>query len=168
MAPETLNDLLMDGLRDMYHAEQQAEQALPHLARAASNPALGMALEDHLEETRRHVQRLEEAFQLLGAPARGKRCKGMEGLLEEGRELLESGGSEAVLDAGIIAGAQKVEHYEIAAYGCLITWAETLGEDEVAHLLEQNLAEEKAADEHLTHLAKEGVNALAARGNGAG
>lgn len=166
MAPATLNDLLIDGLRDMYHAEKQVVKALPQLARAASNPALGTALEDHLEETRRHVQRLEEAFKLLDAPARGKRCKGMEGLLEEGKEFLESGGSDPVLDAGIIAGAQKVEHYEIAAYGCLITWAETLGEDEVAHLLEQNLAEEKTADEHLTHLAKAGVNALAAHGDG--
>lgn len=167
MAPETLKDLLIDGLRDMYHAERQVEEALPRLARAASSPGLGMALEDHLEETRHHVARLEEAFQLLGTPARGKRCKGMEGLLEEGRELLESGGSEPALDAGIIAEAQKVEHYEMAAYGCLITWAETLGQDEVAHLLEQSLDEEKAADELLTHLAEEGVNALAARGEGA-
>jgi ferritin-like metal-binding protein YciE len=168
MAPATLNDLLLDGLRDMYHAEQQVELALPRFAQASSNPALSMTFEDHREATRRQVERLEAAFHLLGAPVGGKRCKGMEGLLEEGRELLEAGGSEPVLDAGIIAGAQKVEHYEIAAYGCLVTWAETLGEDEVAHLLEQSLAEEKTADEHLTHLAKEGVNALAAQGNGTG
>lgn len=166
MVPTTLNDLLLDGLRDAYHAEKQVVKALPQLARAASNPALGRAFEDHLGDTKRQVARLEEAFQLLGATARGKRCKGMEGLLEEGKEFLESGGSDPVLDAGIIAGAQKVEHYEMATYGCLITWAETLGEVEVAHLLEQSLDEEKTADELLTHLAEEGVNALAARGDG--
>lgn len=166
MALATLNDLLLDGMRDMYNAEKQVVKALPRMARAASSPELRQAFEHHLEETRHHVERLDQAFARLGVPLRGKHCKGMEGLLEEGREFLEGGGADLVLDAGIISEAQKVEHYEMAAYGCLITWAETLGENEVAHLLEQSLHEEKAADKKLSQLAEDGVNQMAMQPHG--
>lgn len=168
MALDTLNDLLLDGMRDIYHAEKQLVKAMPQLARAATNPNLRQAIEDHLTETERHVERLDQAFAKLGTPAKGKRCKGMEGLLEESKAFLEESGADPVLDAGIISEAQKAEHYEMASYGCLITWAETLGETEVARLLEQNLDEEKSADEKLTHLAEEGVNQMAAQGQSRG
>ena len=164
MALETLNDLLLEGMRDMYHAEKQMVKALPRMASAAASPNLRQAIEHHLAETEHHVERLDQAFTRLGAPAKGKRCKGMEGLIEEGREFLEESGTDQVIDAGIISEAQKAEHYEMASYGCLITWAETLGENEVARLLEQNLDEEKSADQKLTHLAEEGVNQMAAQG----
>jgi ferritin-like metal-binding protein YciE len=168
MALETLNDLLLEGMRDIYHAENQLVKALPNLARAATNPDLRQAIEDHLAQTEGHVKRLDQAFAKLGAPAKGKRCKGMEGLIEEGKEFLEEAGADDVLDAGIIGEAQKAEHYEISSYGCLITWAETLGENDVARLLEQNLDEEKSADEKLTQLAEEGVNQMAAQGQARG
>jgi ferritin-like metal-binding protein YciE len=160
----TLHDLMVDHLKDLYNAERQVLSVLPRMARSARTPALRTALDDHRQQTENHVARLEEAFALLGVPARGKPCRGMEGLLAEGKELLDAEGDEAVKDAGIIAAAQRVEHYEIAGYGCAITYAGLLGHRDVAQLLGATLEEEKAADERLSALAESDVNARAARG----
>jgi ferritin-like metal-binding protein YciE len=176
MALETLQDLMIDNLKDLYHAEKQLVGALPLMAKGAKTEALRQALEEHLTQTRTHVNRLEEAFELLGLPPRGKTCHGMEGLIAEGKELLDTDTDDAVRDAGIIAAAQRVEHYEIAGYGCVITYAELLGQAEVARLLENTLDEEKKADQKLTQLAHDEVNARAAdatpamshRGSGSG
>src|SRR3954452_4855078 len=126
MNAESLHDLFVDELKDVYNAEKQLVRALPRMARAASNPQLRKAFEQHLRQTEGHVARLERIFKELGAPARGKRCKGMEGLIEEGKEVMEEH-EGSVLDAGLISAGQRVEHYEIAAYGCLRTYAQLLG-----------------------------------------
>lgn len=161
MALDTMQELLCEELRDIYNAEQQLVKALPKLAGVATTPSLQDALQDHLVETEGHVRRLEQVFEVLGHKAAGKKCKGMEGLLEEGAEMAEQTGSELVRDAGIISAAQRVEHYEIAAYGCAITHARVLGLEEVADLLEQTLAEEKLADERLSTIADQEVNGSA-------
>ena len=161
MALDTMQELLCEELRDIYNAEQQLVKALPKLAGVATTPSLQDALQDHLVETEGHVRRLEQVFEVLGHKAAGKKCKGMEGLLEEGAEMAEQTGSELVRDAGIISAAQRVEHYEIAAYGCAITHARVLGLEEVAELLEQTLAEEKLADERLSTIADQEVNGSA-------
>ena len=161
MALDTMQELLCEELRDIYNAEQQLVKALPKLAGVATTPSLQDALQDHLVETEGHVRRLEQVFEVLGHKAAGKKCNGMEGLLEEGAELAEQTGSELVRDAGIISAAQRVEHYEIAAYGCAITHARVLGLEEVADLLEQTLAEEKLADERLSTIADQEVNGSA-------
>jgi ferritin-like metal-binding protein YciE len=158
MALETLHDLMVDQLKDLYNAERQVLSALPKLARNADTTALRNALDDHRRQTETHVARLEEAFALLGEPARGKTCKGMEGLLAEGKEMLEQDGDGAVKDAGIIAAAQRVEHYEIAGYGCAINFAGLLGHNDVAQLLGTTLDEEKAANDTLTTLAESDIN----------
>jgi len=132
MALDTMQELLCEELRDIYNAEQQLVKALPKLAGVVTTPSLQDALQDHLTETEGHVRRLEQVFEALGQKAAGKKCKGMEGLLEEGAEMAEQTGSELVRDAGIISAAQRVEHYEIAAYGCAITHARVLGLEEVA------------------------------------
>jgi ferritin-like metal-binding protein YciE len=163
MQISTLHDLMVHELRDLYSAERQLVQALPKLARSVTAPELKSAIEDHLAQTEGHVARLEQAFELLGEPARGKKCRGMEGLIEEGRELLEEDMDPEVLDAGIIAAAQRVEHYEIAAYGTVCEYARTMQHTDVLSLLEATLDEEKEADDKLTAIAEGGINSLAER-----
>lgn len=152
MAAENLKELFVEEIKDIYDAEKQLTKALPKLAKAAGSDELRSAFEEHLEITRMHVSRLEEVFQLLGMAARGKTCEGMKGLIEEGQEAMEElDGS--TLDAALIASAQKVEHYEIATYGTLATFAEVLDMQEAKDLLGQTLEEEKEADEKLTTIA---------------
>jgi ferritin-like metal-binding protein YciE len=165
---ETLHDLFKDHLKDLYNAERQLLKALPKMAKASSSPELREAFESHLEETRTHVERLEEIASQLDFKPTGKHCKGMEGLIEEGKELLEEDASDAVLDAGLIAAAQKVEHYEICAYGTARAMAEQLGLDQVVEILQQTLQEEDAADDKLTELSEGGILAAAMSGDGEG
>lgn len=159
----TFEDLFVDELKDLYNAEQQLTRALPKMAKAASTPELKKAFESHLEETKQQVQRLEQVFEEIGTPAKGKTCQAMKGLIEEGSELLGEGMENEVLDAGLIGAAQRVEHYEIAAYGTARTMAETLGHKKAVKLLDQTLKEEKAADEKLTRIAESVVNVRAAQ-----
>jgi ferritin-like metal-binding protein YciE len=159
---QTLRELMIEELRDLYNAEKQLTKALPKLAKAASSDELRNLLETHLGETETHVERLEQAFEALGEKVRGKHCAGIAGIIEEGSDLLQEDFDGPVLDAGIIAGAQRSEHYEIAAYGSVMAWAKALGLSELASLLDQTLEEEKAADEKLTALAEGSVNAEAA------
>lgn len=161
MALDTMQELLCEELRDIYNAEQQLVKALPKLAATVTTSSLQDALQDHLVETEGQVRRLEQIFEVLGHKAAGKKCKGMEGLLEESSEMTEQKGAELVRDAGIISAVQRIEHYEIAAYGCAITHARVLGLEEVADLLEQTLAEEKHADEKLSIIADQEVNGSA-------
>ena len=163
----TLRSLFIDELRDVHHAERQLLKAIPKLAKAATSDELRQALEDHLGETEEQVSRLEQVFELLEESGKPKPCPGMQGIIEEGSELIQEEDSGAALDAGIIASAQRAEHYEMAAYGTLVAWAEALGEDEVAKLLQATLDEEKAADEKLTQLAEAGINEAAKAGDGA-
>lgn len=156
-----LRDLLVDELGDLLYAENLLVKTLPKVIEASSSPELKEAIESHLEETRGHVSRLEQAFERLGETAKAVKCKGMTGILEEGAEALEKDGEDAVVDAGIIGAAQRVEHYEIAGYGCARSHAEQIGETEVAELLEQTLDEEKKANNKLTAIAKEVVNVQA-------
>lgn len=158
----TLEDLYVDQLRDMHSAEKQLTRALPAMARAASSPDLAKAITDHLEQTRMHVQRLEKILKALDKSPGRKVCKAMQGLVDEGKELLEAKSDEQVLDVGIIMAAQKVEHYEIASYGCLRTYATQLDRENDAQLLDQTLEEEKAADDTLTNLAIGTINPRAA------
>ena len=158
MKLDTLKKLYVEELRDVYNAEQQLVKALPKMAKGASSDELREALETHLDETKGHVERLEQIFEGLDESPKGKTCKAMKGLVEEGSEILEEKGEESVLDAGIIAAAQKVEHYEIATYGTLRTWADLLNQDEAAELLQETLDEEGEADKKLNDLAEEIVN----------
>jgi len=158
----TLKSLLIDELRDIYHAERQLVRALPKLAKAATSPDLREALESHLAETEEQVSRVEQAFAMLNEAAKTKTCAGMTGIVEEGSELIKESDKGAALDAGIIAGAQRAEHYEMAAYGSLMAWARALGHDDVAELLSASLEEEKAADKKLTTLAEKSINRKAA------
>jgi len=161
-----LGDAFLDELRDCYDAEKQLIKALPKLAKAATAPQLKQAFESHLEETREHATRLERAFGMLNEKARGKHCDGIAGIIDEGKAVMEEDFDDVTMDACLIAGGQRAEHYEIAAYGTLIAWAKTLGHGDVADLLAETLQEEKAADEKLTSLAESGVNANAANGAG--
>ena len=154
MKLETMKELLLDELQDLHSAETQITKALPKMAKASSASDLKLAFESHLEETEGHVQRLEKIFKHLKESPKGKTCEGMKGLLKEGDERVKEGGEPEVLDAGLISAAQRVEHYEIAAYGSARTYAELLGESEIVRLLEQTLEEEKAADQKLTKVAK--------------
>jgi len=154
MKLETLRELLIEELKDLYSAETQITKALPKLVKASSAPALQQAFGHHLEETKNHVTRLEQIFDQLNESPKGKTCEGMKGLLKEGEERMGEDGEPDVLDAGLIADAQRVEHYEIAAYGSARTYAELLGEREIMRLLSETLEEEKAADTKLTHVAK--------------
>jgi len=163
-ALKNLNDLLMHELKDLYSAEKQMIKALPKMIKAADNADLKQALEDHLAETEEHVGRLETIFGQLEISGRGTKCKAMEGLVEEGKSILEEEMDQEVRDAAIISAAQRVEHYEIAGYGCARTFAQRLGHNEVAELLQTTLDEEKAADEKLTQIAMDRVNAEAAVG----
>jgi ferritin-like metal-binding protein YciE len=168
----TLRDLLVKELSDIYSAEKQILKALPKMAKAASFPELKQAFEMHQKQTEGHVARLDDVFASLGEKPKRVKCKGMEGLIEEGSELLKEKGEPAALDAGMIAAAQRVEHYEISAYGTVRTYAETLGEDEAARLLQATLDEESQTNEKLNEIAMSTVNpaatvnAGAARGNG--
>jgi ferritin-like metal-binding protein YciE len=161
MALKTLQDLFVDELKDVYSAEKQILKALPRLAKAAASPDLRRAFETHRQQTEGQVARLDNIFEQLGESPRGKKCKGMEGLLAEGTEMMEEEGEQAVIDAGLIAAAQRVEHYEIAAYGCLQSYATLLGHAKAATLLEETLQEEEAADQLLSELADGGVNEAA-------
>ncbi len=157
----TLEDLYLEAIRDLYNAEGQLVKALPKMAKAATAERLTEAFENHLAQTEEHVARLEKVFTSLGVVVRGKKCVAMEGLIEEGKELIESEIEPNVLDAGLIAAAQKVEHYEIASYGTVRVWAEMLGYNDQVELLSQTLAEEKETDVLLTELAESAVNAEA-------
>jgi ferritin-like metal-binding protein YciE len=168
MSLDSLEKLFLEELKDVYNAEKQILRALPRMAKAAESPELEKAFTQHLKETEGQVQRLERIFKELGQAARGKKCKGMEGLLEEGKEVLEEEGDPAVIDAALIASAQRVEHYEIAAYGCLRTYASLLGYSDAERLLSQTLKEEEAADKKLSQLGESGINQSAAMaGSGA-
>ena len=160
MAEETnpLEELLVDELKDIYSAENQMVKALPKMVKAASSPELKRAFERHLEETRRQIERLDQVGQALEIKLTGKKCKGMEGLLEEGKEIMEEDLDENALDAGLIGAAQKAEHYEIAAYGTARTHASLLGYNKIARLLQQTLNEEGATDKKLTQLAENIIN----------
>jgi ferritin-like metal-binding protein YciE len=162
MADGTLHDAFLDELRDAYDAEKQLTRALPKLAKAASSPALRTAFEKHLEETRGHVDRLERVFESLDEKVSGKHCDGIAGIIEEGKSVMEEDFDEATMDACLIAGGQRAEHYEMAAYGTLVAWAQAMGHVEAADLLQQTLDEEKAADKKLSQLAEAGINQEAA------
>ena len=160
--PTTLNKLFIEELRDVYHAEKQLTKALPKLARASTSPDLREGLAAHLEETENHVKRLEQVFEALGESPKTKVCAGMAGIVKEGADLIKEQDKGAALDAGIIAGAQRAEHYEMAAYGSLMAWAKALDHEDVIELLEATLEEEKAADAKLSQLAEGGINDAAA------
>jgi ferritin-like metal-binding protein YciE len=151
--PEGLKELYIDELKDIYNAENQLVKALPKMAKAASSNELRKGFAEHLEQTKGQVQRLEQIFKSLGENPKGKKCKGMEGLVEEGSEVMEEDFEGALMDAALIGAAQRVEHYEIAAYGTVCAFAEELGETEHSELLNETLEEEKATDEKLTELA---------------
>src|SRR6266481_4975907 len=158
MKLDTLKTLYVDELRDLYNAENKLIKALPKMAKGASSEELQEAFEKHLEQTKTHVERLEEVFEELGEKPKGKTCKAMKGLIEEGSEILHEEGEESVIDAGIIVAAQKVEHYEIASYGSVRTFAQLLGKDSSAELLQTTLDEESEANELLNTLAEDIVN----------
>jgi len=155
-----LRDTFIEELKDLYDAEKQITKALPKMAKAAEHEELKEAFEMHLEETEGHIERLEKVFELFDETPKGKKCKAMEGLVAEGKELIE----EEEGDAALICAAQKVEHYEIASYGSLISWARLLGEDEAADLLEETLGEEEQTDEKLTEVAESAINVEEAEG----
>jgi ferritin-like metal-binding protein YciE len=165
MHMETLQDLFVDQLRDLYNAENQLVKALPKLAKSADSDQLRSAFENHLEETKGHVERIEAIFEKLGAKPGGKTCKAMKGLVEEGAEMMDEDAEPPVMDAGLIAAAQRVEHYEIAGYGCVRNFAKLLGDEHAAKLLQETLDEEMAADKKLTKLADGGINARAKQPN---
>lgn len=158
MQIDNLEKLFVEQLKDTYNAEKQIVRALPRMAKAAGDEELREAFETHLQETEKQVERLDRIFQELGKNPQGKKCVGMEGLIEEAKELLNEDVDEDVLDAGLIAAAQKVEHYEIAAYGCLKTYAQLLGNEEAVTLLEETLNEEKRTDQLLTEIAERSIN----------
>jgi len=154
----SLDDLLVHELQDIYHAEGQILKALPKMTKAASNTDLKDAFEEHRVQTEGQVERLEQVFELLGLSVKGRKCEGMAGLIEEGKKVIEQDAEPAVKDAALIAAAQKVEHYEIAAYGCVCTYAEMLGYEQVHELLGRNLDEEETTDQRLTALAESVIN----------
>ena len=166
MEMNTLRDLYIDELKDLWSAEKQLVKALPKMAKAANDPELSKAFMTHLRQTERQVQRLEQVFEELGESPRGKKCIGMEGLIEEGNELIKERPDEDVLDAGLIAKAQHVEHYEIAGYGTVRSYAQLLGNDRQAQLLQETLDEEGETDKLLTQLAESSINIEAATAEG--
>ncbi len=159
---KTLHDAFIDELRDAYDAEKQLLRALPKMAKKATSEDLTAAFEAHLEETRGHVEKLEQVFGTLEEKVRGKHCDGIAGIIEEGKSVMEEDFDAETMDACLIAGGQRAEHYEMAAYGTLVAWARVMGHTEAADLLEAILEEEKAADEKLTALAEGGINQAAA------
>lgn len=164
MAIHTLREALVEEIRDLYNAERQLTKALPKLAKASCSDVLREAFESHLEETEGHVTRLERVFELLDEKPRGKHCAGMAGIIEEGADTMQEDMEDAVMDACLIAGAQRAEHYEIGAYGSVISWADALDLSEVSALLKATLAEEKAADQKLSAIAGSGINEAATAG----
>jgi ferritin-like metal-binding protein YciE len=168
MSMESLMDLYIDELKDLYNAENQLLKALPRMARKAASPDLKAAFEEHLGQTEGQVNRLEKIFKRLGEKPTGKTCKAMKGLVEEGKEIIDEEGEESVLDAALIGAAQKVEHYEIAGYGTARTFASMLGEEDAVELLQQTLDEEGETNKKLTALAESFVNpeAQSMEGNG--
>lgn len=162
MHMDNLQDLMKEDLKDVLNAENQIVKALPKMIKKASNPELQQAFQRHLDETRQQIERVEQVMEMLGMPARGKTCKAMQGLLEEGKEVMSEDADDDVLDAAMIGAAQKVEHYEIATYGTLCTYADLLGLRDAKKLLGQNLEEEKRTDQKLTALAESVINLQAA------
>ena len=154
MSGNTLEDLFIEELHDIYDAEKRITKALPKMAKAATSEELAAAFEEHLAETEEQISRLEQVFEIIGIKPGRKKCEAMEGLLEEGKEMIESDREGAVKDAGLIGAAQRVEHYEMAGYGCLRTWATVLGYSDAAELLQQTLDEEGAADHKLSDIAE--------------
>jgi ferritin-like metal-binding protein YciE len=157
-----LNDLFLGTLKDIYFAEKQILRNLPKMAKAADSDELRQAFQTHRDETDTQIERLEQVFEMLGKPARGKTCEAIQGIVEESKEVIEDFDGSEALDAGLLAAAQAVEHYEISRYGTLRTWATQLGMTDAAKLLEQTLEEEKKTDELLTRLAEAAVNQKAA------
>jgi ferritin-like metal-binding protein YciE len=162
MADKDLNALFLDTLKDIYYAEKQIYKSLPKMAKAANSDQLRAAFEQHHDETEGQIERLEKIFEQIGKPARGKKCDAIEGILDEGTEIMDEYKDEPTLDAGLLAAAQAVEHYEISRYGTLKNWAGKLGMRDVVKLLDQTLSEEKKTDDTLTKLADTTVNAEAA------
>src|SRR6188768_1177422 len=158
----TLHDAFIDELRDTYDAEKQLTKALAKLAKASSNPKLRQAFESHLEETQGQIERLEQVFKSIDEKARGKHCDGIAGIIEEGKSIMDEDFDETTMDACLIAAGQRAEHYEMAAYGTLVAWAQAMGHTEAAKLLQQTLDEEKAADKKLSGLDRKSVNQSAA------
>jgi ferritin-like metal-binding protein YciE len=161
MANKDLNDLFVDTLKDIYYAEKQILKSLPKMAKAATSDKLRAAFEKHEGETEQQIERLEQIFELLGKPARGKKCDAIEGILDEGKEIMEEYKGAPALDAGLLAAAQAVEHYEISRYGTLKSWAGKLSMADAVRLLDETLREEKNTDETLTKIAETAVNAEA-------
>ena len=161
MAEKTLDDLFLNTLKDVYYAEKQIYKSLPRMAKAATDEELAAAIEKHQEETEAQIARLEQIFELLEKPARGKKCDAIEGILDEGKEIMEEFDGSPALDAGLLASAQAVEHYEISRYGTLKSWAKALGMKDAVKLIDQTLAEEKKTEALLTKLAETVVNAEA-------
>jgi len=161
MANKTLDDLFYETLKDIYYAERQIVKALPKMARAAQDPKLKAAFEKHKEETEGQIDRLKQVFELIGKRAQGKTCDAIEGILSEGEEIMDEFKGTSALDAGLLAAAQAVEHYEISRYGTLRAWANQLGLKDAARLLEETLAEESKTDETLSSLAESAVNSAA-------
>jgi len=157
----SMNDLFVDQLKDLYDAEQRLTKALPKMAEAAHNPSLKAAFRDHLRETQNHVNRLEQVFQAVGASPQAETCEAMKGLIEEGEQVINAQGNPDVKDAALIAAAQRVEHYEMAGYGCARTFAQKLGRTDAVRLLQETLDEEAAADKKLTQIAERSVNPTA-------
>jgi ferritin-like metal-binding protein YciE len=162
MAEKDLNELFLDTLKDIYYAEKKILKALPKMAKAANSDDLRAAFEQHLDQTETHVERLDEIFELLGKAARGKKCDAIEGIIDEGEEIMEEYAGTPALDAGLLAAAQAVEHYEISRYGTLKAWARKLNMPEAIKLLDQTLTEEKKTDETLSKIAETAVNYRAA------
>jgi ferritin-like metal-binding protein YciE len=158
MKLNSLHDLYINELKDIYHGEQQILKALPKMAENASSPELRNAFQEHLEQTRTHVSRLEQIFERLGEPAKGNKCKGIEGIIDEGENTMDKDAPPAVSDAALIGSAQRVEHYEMAVYGTIRTYAKRLGLEDQAQLLQQTLLEEEETDKKLTTLAESYIN----------
>ena len=165
MEMDSLQELLIEEMRDLYNAETQLTKALPKMAKKASNPQLRKAFETHLRETEGHVERLQKIFDKLGKKPTGKKCAAMAGLVEEGKEMMGEDMDEETMDAALISIAQKVEHYEIASYGTVRTWANLLGDEQTAKVLQQTLDEEGKTDKLLTQLAEDSINIDAAQPN---
>ncbi len=162
MSEKDLNALFVDTLKDIYYAEKQIFKSLPKMAKAASSDQLRAAFEKHHDETEGHIERLEKIFEIVEKPARGKKCDAIEGILDEGKEIMDEYVDTPALDAGLLAAAQAVEHYEISRYGTLKAWAEKLGMKDAVKLLDQTLSEEKKTDDTLSKIAVSAVNAEAA------
>jgi ferritin-like metal-binding protein YciE len=158
MAIKTMEELFLHGLEDLYFAEKEIVKALPKMAKAVKSKELKTAMEHHVQETKEQVKRLEKCFKLLGEKAKGEECPAIEGLVEEGEKLMMETEDKDVVSAGLLAGAQAVEHYEIARYGTMVAWAQLLGHEEIGELLEETLAEEKNTDRILTEIALREVN----------